>query len=223
MQLTRITFPEICLPTREAHKLRGYFGRLFQEHSPLLHNHLEQGGLRYGYPLVQYKVIDHIPTLVGIEEGSRLLTKLFLSIKQLELNGKTYPVHHKHITNWQISPQVNGSLYRYEFATRWMALNQKNYRIYQNCQEEEERQNLLARILRGNLLIFLREVGIELSPEEHILVRPDVTACMTRFKNQPMLAFGGHFVCNVELPEYIGLGKAVSRGFGTIVQSNKSE
>ena len=76
-----IQFPEIALATRDAHKLRGYFGRLFEEHSPLLHNHLEGGKLRYAYPLVQYKVLDQIPTLIGLEEGARLLIELFLKIK----------------------------------------------------------------------------------------------------------------------------------------------
>jgi hypothetical protein len=33
-----------------------------------------------------------------------------------------------------------------------------------------------------------------------------------------MLAFSGSFVCNATLPDYIGLGKAVSRGFGCIVK-----
>ena len=59
MQITQtiIKFPEISLKTRDAHKLRGYFGNIFKEHSPLLHNHFEDGTNRYAYPLVQYKVI----------------------------------------------------------------------------------------------------------------------------------------------------------------------
>jgi len=39
---------------------------------------------------------------------------------------------------------------------------------------------------------------------------------MTQFKNQSMLAFTGTFASNTYLPQYIGLGKSVSRGFGTI-------
>ncbi len=40
---TIIRFPEIQLATCDSHKLRGYFGNLFKEYSPLLHNHLESG------------------------------------------------------------------------------------------------------------------------------------------------------------------------------------
>ena len=42
--LTTITLPEITLRTRDGHKLRGYFGELFREHSPLLHNHYAEIG-----------------------------------------------------------------------------------------------------------------------------------------------------------------------------------
>ena len=83
--LSLIRFPEIQLQTRDAHKLRGFFGNYFKEHSPLLHNHYDDGSLRYKYPLVQYKVIDNIPMLIGFNEGARMLTELFLEMKELKI------------------------------------------------------------------------------------------------------------------------------------------
>lgn len=62
---TIIKFPEIELKTRDAHKLRGYFGKVFREHSPMLHNHFGNGCRRYAYPLVQYKLVGHIPVLAS--------------------------------------------------------------------------------------------------------------------------------------------------------------
>lgn len=38
----------------------------------------------------------------------------------------------------------------------------------------------------------------------------------TRFKNNKIIAFERMFEINAILPNYIGLGKQVSRGFGTI-------
>ncbi|MAN25796.1 MAG: DNA repair protein, partial [Mesonia sp.] len=65
LQICRIKFPEIKLQTRDAHKLRGYFGNLFKQQSPILHNHYEDGRFRYKYPSVQYKIINKVPTLIG--------------------------------------------------------------------------------------------------------------------------------------------------------------
>ena len=39
---------------------------------------------------------------------------------------------------------------------------------------------------------------------------------LTQFKNQPMLGFQGEFVANVLLPDGVGLGKSVARGFGAV-------
>jgi len=85
---TIIRFPEIKLRTRDAHKLRGYFGNLFKEKSELLHNHMGNGKLRYAYPQVQYKVIERTPYLVGVQEGAELLGELFLKIKELDIGGR---------------------------------------------------------------------------------------------------------------------------------------
>ena len=99
---TIIRFPEIELRTRDAHKLRGYFGNLFREKSELLHNHMGNGELKYEYPKVQYKVLDGTPVLVGIREGAELLTQLFLKIRELNIDGRVFPVHQKNIEARQV-------------------------------------------------------------------------------------------------------------------------
>ncbi|AKD54479.1 CRISPR-associated endonuclease Cas6 [Spirosoma radiotolerans] len=222
--ITTITFPEIALRTRDAHKLRGYFGELFKAHSPLLHNHLESdagtdGGVavkfRYAYPLVQYKVLNHIPTLVGLGEGATLLTQLFLQMREVQIENQTFPVLSKHIRHEQIPIGIADDLIEYRFETLWMALNQDNFRDYRRYAEAEQ-QAQLKRVLTSQLLALFREFGLWLQPHERILVRLSVEERTTQFKNQTMVAFTGGFLANVILPDGIGLGKAVSRGFGAI-------
>jgi hypothetical protein len=210
---TIIRFPEIKLRTRDAHKLRGYFGNLFKEKSELLHNHMGDGEFRYEYPKVQYKVIDSTPTLVGIAEGAELLTSLFLKIRELNINGKIYPVHQKNIEARQVKPGGVVALKTYRFETLWMGLNQKNHDRY-NDANLLEREKLLEKILIGNCLSFLKSLDIFV--ETKLVARGSFKEKSTRFKNNRMIAFEGMFEINAELPDYIGLGKQVSRGFGTI-------
>jgi hypothetical protein len=127
---TIIRFPEIELRTRDAHKLRGYFGNMFKEKSELLHNHMGNGKFRYEYPKVQYKVIEGTPTLVGIAEGAGLLTELFLKIRELDIEGKVYPVHQKNIEARQVEPGASVAPHTYRFETLWMGLNQDNHARY---------------------------------------------------------------------------------------------
>lgn len=210
---TTIRFPEISLQTRDAHKLRGYFGEYFKEYSPLLHNHYEDGTARYKYPLVQYKVIDHIPMLLGLNEGAELLTSLFLHIHQMELAGTTYPIYSKNISQQKVETGVVDDLVGYQFANYWMALNSDNYKEYLRLSAEEQ-QSKLNRVLRNNILSFFKGVGVWV--EDKIMVKGNFSPKSSNFKDNKMMVFGGEFVANVALPAYVGIGKSVSRGFGVI-------
>ena len=217
LSLTTITFPEIQLRVRDAHKLRGYFGELFREHSPLLHNHYADGTFRQRYPLVQYKVLGGTPTLVGLGEGAGLLVELFLSIRELELDGRHYPVQAKHIEHRQALVGASEELHRYRFETLWMPLNQENHREYQQLSAEERRRQL-TRILTNNVLALLKAANAYSPDMPRLLVHLALgEAVTTQFKNQPMLGFWGEFVTNVRLPDGLGLGKSVARGFGAVV------
>lgn len=215
MQITQTTiqFPDIQLQTRDAHKLRGYFGNLFKEHSPLLHNHYEDGSSRYAYPLVQYKVIDKVPVLIGFQEGAELLVSLFLKIREIDIEGQHFPVLAKNIQQKQNTLSVNEQLYNYTFKTLWMALNQENFKKYQHL-EETQRTTFLNHQLQNNILSFYK--GLSFRTNERIMAVTRVEEKQTLFKNQPMLAFSGQFTSNAFLPEWAGIGKAVSRGFGTV-------
>ena len=215
IHLTTIRFPDIRLPTRDAHKLRGYFGTLFQEHSPLLHNHYADGTTRHCYPLVQYKVLAGVPTLVALNEGAELLNSLFLQMKTLQIADRLYEVNAKHIRSQHVPVGYAEELLTYRFETLWMGLNQDNYRAYGRA-DTSAQAAMLNKIVVGNVLSFFKAMNLFLEPQQRLMAKLDVRPKSTQFKNQRMLAFTGMLVINAELPDGIGLGKAVSRGFGTI-------
>ena len=212
-----VSFPELDLPTRAAHQLRGYFGTLFREHSELLHNHYADGTLRYAYPLVQYKVLAGVPTVLGLGEGASLLGELFLKIRELDIDGRRYPLRDKRLTAETTAIGVSERLRTYGFETMWMALNQDNHRAYVALDDDEgARAELLDRLLRNHILAFYKGVDVWLAPGERVFAKAELTERSTNFKSQRMLAFDGTFTTNAVLPEGIGLGKSVSRGFGTV-------
>lgn len=213
---TTIKFPEIQLKTRDGHKLRGYFGNLFKEHSNLLHNHYASGKSKYQYPKVQYKVIDNIPHLFGVEEGGKLLIELFLKIKQITIEDAIYQVNSKNISNTITEIGDFSKLNEYKFETLWMALNQKNHQKYLQFNAQEDKTGFLNKQVQNNILSFYK--GVDFFVKERIMVRSKLHEKSTKFKDKTMLAFSGSFVTNAVLPEYIGIGKSVSRGFGTIIK-----
>jgi hypothetical protein len=214
-RITHFTFPELRLAARDAHKLRGYFGGIFQQHSPLLHNHLEGGELRYAYPLVQYKVIEGVPVLVGIGEGATLLVELFMQVQELVIGGEVIPLLQKDLRCEEAEAGYGEALLSYRFKTLYFPLNQDNYAGWLRENEEERRRHLDA-LLRNHILAAFKGMGVWLAPEQRIMVQSRLTQKSTQFKNQTMLAFSGGFTTNAILPRWVGVGKSVSRGFGAV-------
>lgn len=216
MHQTTLTFPQVSLQRRHGHKLRGYFAEQFGQESDLFHNHTEGGKAIYRYPRIQYKIIHGMPMIVGLGEGASLVVERFLRIKYLDIEGLRFFTDQKNMKSQEFLTGVNGALYQYEFVNPWMALNQDNHRRYIEMTSEEQNQKLQG-ILINNMIGFFKAVGHR--EEKQIMVNLQLKEPrLTNFKNQKVMTFLGRFVTNVKLPDYIGLGKSVSRGFGTIQQ-----
>ncbi len=214
MHQTTITFPDLRLSARDGHKLRGYFSHLFGRQSDLWHNHELDGKPIYRYPLIQYKVVNRQPMLVGVGQGAPLLIKHFLEVQTIDIDGLTLPVHSKEVKSREMRIGVDAVTHRYRFENPWFALNQDNYQRFRQQSEGQQREHL-CRVLTGHILALFK--GVDHWEEEQIHIgQLALEAVRAQFKNQPMMMFKGYFDCNVQLPDLIGLGKSVSRGYGTI-------
>ena len=204
----------------EATAIRGFFGRQFED-QVYMHNHQSDGTPIYLYPRVQYKIVDQTALLYGINEGSELLQKLWLDFDQsipLADHDQSLTVLETQFetANFEIRHSVDPI--EYKFATPWLALNQKNFGEYTNTRNQKLRREKLERTLVGNCLGMCKSLGIpRFSDHERITADcRGLTSIKTSLKGKGMIGFVGKFSLTLELPDYIGLGKSVSRGFGTI-------
>ncbi len=214
LRIMRIILSDIELCARDTPKLRGAMAGKFPQYT-LLHHHLEAGRLLYQYPKVQYKVINRFPMVIGIEEGIGVLEEIYGGLGEMKLSRDGPSVHSE--LKIQLTEETFGKaddLFEYCFATPWMALNQKNYSQYiQSSKDVQER--LLKSILVGNILSMSKSLGYHV--DSHILTNLRLSGMASNFKDNRMLSFRGKFVVNFHIPDYLGLGKSVARGFGTVV------
>lgn len=193
-------------------KLRGYIGNKFHEYV-LLHHHTEKGTL-YTYPRVQYKIIGGTPIIVGIEEGARILKEISNELCELELGRSKYEI--KSIQMNLINADFGKSRrnIKYRFLIPWLALSQKNYAKYKSIKDWKEKKELLNNILAGNILSICKSFGYTVKGKiyAHSLLYEKIV----NYKAIPHNAFTGEFKINFVLPDFIGIGKGVSHGFGTI-------
>lgn len=214
IQITRVRFSLPELTPRDAEKIRGHLGNRFSEHH-LLHNHLEDGGFRYAYPLVQYKVVRGQSLILGIGIGGDVLTDIFLKLQEVVLEDRRIPLLEKEISQkvepfgWVEEPQT------YRFVTPWMGLNQKNHGVWCGLRGEEQ-QAFLARIFTGNLMSMSKGLDYMLGREERIESGVRLQPQRVNFKGREMMAFRGEVVTTYLVPDGFGLGKSSARGFGTL-------
>ena len=210
------------LPQRYGHKLRGFFANNFSE--VLFHNHKDNGEYRYGYPLIQYKIINGTPVITGLEDGAKLISQNFLDIEELILADQKYidPEMQLKVNELELKvySDLNTPKYKYELMTPWIGLNQSNYQKYKSeiqSKPKKIQDNFLSKIMIGNILSFAK--GIDWWIEDEIEVVSDFERINIKFKNKDMIGFVGEFYSNIKLPDKIGLGKSTTRGFGTIRRS----
>jgi len=206
--------------TETGTNLRGYIAGRFPQY-PLLHHHLDRPIL--AYPKVQYKVIGGTPSILGIADGAVVLKEISDDITELVLSNNRYAILSK-VTYDQMVPLVpSPDMIEYRFVSPWLGLNQENYRRWMGMHEWKEKKRFLNAILIGNLLSMAKGLGIVI--EHRLNVHSHLEKVETRYKGVEMTGFSGSFRVNLQIPEYIGIGKGVSQGFGVVRRaiSQKSE
>lgn len=188
----------------------------------LCHNHLDSDKFRYSYPLVQYKIIDGKAAVVALNEGITLVRELCSSpsIKIL-LGSREVTLGVAKQTICEFSLNIASVPFRYRLK-RWLPLNSQNYKVYRFLHNDVDRMELLERILKGNMLSFAKGLGhtVDQLISAHIL---NVSATYKQRNKQTLLmAFDIEFETNFMLPDYVGLGKNASIGYGWIEQADKS-
>ena len=197
----------------EATQLRGYFGRAFEDETAL-HHHRPDGTLVYDTPRVQFKVVDQSARLIGLAEGGEVVERLWREADHARLGGEELPILESTLLRRRERLGEVESAREYRFLNPWLALNQTNHARYYAATLSERRE-LLARVLVGNCLSLAKSFGLRVAGRL-IADATRLRAVPVRLKGVPMLGFMGEFAANFALPVGVGVGKSVSRGFGTV-------
>ena len=169
---------------------------------------------RFLYPRVQVKILNEQIYIIGIHEGVDAVLSLAKKFDIFDFGNITFEVNDYNVdeTNQQFVP--SSRLVRYRFLTPWVALNHMTggrYRFLTN----QEKPSFLNRLLGQNIIFLANEVGIRL--EDEIYTKVKVTSLFPRPVDENKWgAFMGEFKTNFVLPNYIGIGNGITRGYGTV-------
>ena len=106
----------------------------------------------------------------------------------------------------------------YRFITPWLALNEKNYKTYLKL-ATKERKSFLERILVGNILSMLKGLGIRIEFKIEVKILK-ISSKTTQVHYNKFVGFYCDWNSNILIPKYCGLGKSVSKGYGTVIKND---
>ena len=159
-------------------------------------------------------MINKTPTVIGINEGAEVLKEIYDKYDEINLNGNIYEIVERGITVKEQEFGMSDKLLSYRFITPWLALNQENYERYLKLDRVKQNE-MLRRNLVGNMLSASKGVGYVV-PDTIRLEIGKSQNMMCKVKRVQFVGFICEFMVNFEIPQYIGLGKSVSRGYGAV-------
>jgi len=169
---------------------------------------------KFLYPRVQVKILNEQIYIVGINEGVDSIKAIAQKMDFLDFGNITFQVLDNEIEEHGNRFQPVSKLIRYRFVTPWVALNQttgNRYRYLNNA----DRVNFLNRLLGQNIVFMAREMGMEL--EENIFTKVTLSSLFPRQVDENNWgAFDGEFRANFVLPNYLGIGNGITRGYGAL-------
>lgn len=186
--------------------LRGYILNQFNEKIEY-HNHISKYNFNYKSPLIQYKIINGQLAIVVFDKMIEAVKRDLESLNKINIFGEEYPF--KLISKIEtLEIGIVDSLQRYAFELPWMAINQNNMELY------KEGNFNLNNQLRNNMIEIFK--ALDIFAEKQVMVNGVFEKNIKNYKENDFVVYEGSFVTNVNLPDYIGLGKRKSIGYGTI-------
>ncbi|MGN0186731.1 MAG: CRISPR-associated endonuclease Cas6 [Paludibacteraceae bacterium] len=188
----------------------------------LFHNHIGDN-LRYRYPLIQYKRIQGKAAIICVGEGAEAIGNFFTQADfrlKIGTREEEFVVESIRANQWLLQPWETD--FRYTLR-KWLPFNGTNYTIYRQLDGLSDRVELLEHILIGNMLSMCTGLGKHIESPITCKVVQIIGEQTYTFKGVKMQGFDIEFCTNIYIPDYLGIGKGVSHGFGVIHKMNKKQ
>ena len=169
---------------------------------------------KFLYPRVQVKILNEQIYLIGIKDGADPVLDMTKDFELLNFGNITFNILDVDIEeNIDQFKHVN-QLLRYRFVSPWIALSkntQNRYKFLKN----KDRIAFLNRLLGQNIVFLAREMSVDLN--DKVYTKLNLNSLFPKPVNENNWgSFSGEFQTNFVLPNYIGLGNGITRGYGAI-------
>lgn len=186
----------------------------------LLHGHDPEGRPVASY--VRYRVVDGVGHVIGWGPALELLGQIRDGLTRLRLDRSLHQIVGAELHD-QVEPfGLADEALSYRSLTPWLALNQANHERYLHLTGFEDRRALLERVMVGNLLSLAK--GADHWVNNRIICT--LSQCQEQpvvHKDTDLLGFEVTCAMNFHLPEWLGIGKLASKGYGLFIRESNAK
>lgn len=185
----------------------------------LFHNHNDDK-LFYRYPLIQYKRVSGKAAIFCVGQGTESVGYFFAqSDFAVNIGDRPDLLTVQSITanHWLL--QVWNGEFRYSIR-KWLPFNQANYNKYHTEDGIVKKTLQLEHTLIGNILSMCSGLNCHLNQKITCKITGFNDCHSYLYKGVKMQGVDAEFTTNIYLPDYIGVGKGVSLGFGMVKSIN---
>lgn len=213
--LLRTLLVSFSLPLRgkEISRWRGAFIELSGRREDLLHNHNGEG-YHYRYPLVQYRVRNGKAAVLAYNEGITAVQQT-LSQNAWQLRWEGEPIDldmdSLEVKEYELNMLERPRTYK---LYRWVGLNSEKYEAWNQTSSLKKRLDLLEQAIAGHILYFAESINRRLPQRLEVEITDIKKQGWVNVHGNLLMAFDLVYESNIFLPPLLGLGKAVSHGFG---------
>ena len=175
-------------------------------------------GDQYCYPVIQFKRINGQAAIICIGEGTESIGGFFSSIGgHINFDEKEIAIEIETVKAEKILVQAWDDNFTYTIR-KYLPFSNDSYLEYQKITEINLRHELITTILKANIFLFVKSIGVFLDRDIVCTLVDIEERGKVKYKNHTFISFDLKFRTNVSLPNYIGLGIGVSHGFGNVVR-----
>ena len=169
---------------------------------------------KFSYPRVQVKILNEQIYIIGIKEGVEPVLSISDKIKELDFGNITFTINDFEEEKFEQQFALSGTVVKYSFLTSWAALNHVTGKKYRSM-PFKKKISYLNKLLGTNLIFLAKEMGMPI--DKGIYTKVQVSNLHPKsIDDNKWKSFKGDFKTNIILPNYIGLGNGITRGYGTI-------
>tara|TARA_B100000575_G_C23051428_1_gene605261 strand:+ start:138 stop:1175 length:1038 start_codon:yes stop_codon:yes gene_type:complete len=169
---------------------------------------------KFSYPRVQVKILNEQIYIIGIKEGVEPVLSIPDKIKELDFGNITFTIKDFEEETLKQQFALSSTVVKYSFLTSWAALNLVTGKKYRSI-PFKKKNSYLNKLLGVNLIFLAKEMGVPI--DKGVYTKLEIPNLHPKsIDDNKWKSFKGDFKTNIILPNYIGLGNGITRGYGTI-------